>query len=111
MTKPGNPHKDFDLGDSQSFDLMVDHMDPSVSLQAPPPFVSMMGSKTAGMMFMTTGSGTVAGFPNVMVEANGEFMESGGIWSIIFEYLRGVNNELPGGQSSDYDCSGQRVGP
>lgn len=93
-----------------SFSMNVNHNGSMVSLMAAPPFVNVTGPKT-GMMFTATGTGTVAGFPNVAVEALGDFMSSGSMWSISFRYNRGVNGELPGGMSSDYDCDGSRVGP
>lgn len=79
----------------------------SISISHAAPFVPVTGDyNTSTGAFTATGRGTVAGFANVNVRAEGTVNPSTG--RITMTYTMGTNGELPGGRSITYSITLQR---
>jgi len=79
----------------------------SITISHAAPFVPITGDyNTTTGAFTATGRGTVAGFPNVGVRADGTVNPSTG--RITMTYTMGTNGELPGGRSITYRITLQR---
>ena len=78
--------------------------DEPMTVSHPLPFVAMTGMlNTTTGAFTASGSGTVAGFPNVSVRGAGMVDPVTGV--IRMNYTMGANGELPGGQPITYSIT------
>lgn len=77
----------------------------TIFIKGASPWVDVSGTLQPNGSFTASGSGTVAGFPNIMVTFTGT-MSSG---SLIGDYTMGVGGGLPGGQPIIYSVEGQRI--
>lgn len=75
----------------------------SITISGQAPFVNVYGSMDSSCNLTATGSGTVAGFPNVSVKLNGSFSNN-----FSGTYEMGTGGELPGGKSITYNISGNK---
>lgn len=80
----------------------------SITIRHPAPFVEIVNAQydTASGRFSGDGRGTVAGFPNVSVRAEGTVNVNTG--RIEFNYTMGAGGELPGGQPITYRITLQK---
>jgi len=102
MTDSGGHNRVINLCPQLLADFSVS--DEPMTMSHPLPFVSMTGSlNTMTGSFTASGSGTVAGVPNVSVRGIGMLEPSTGIMR--FTYTMGANGELPGGQPITYSIS------
>ncbi|MGB2768779.1 MAG: hypothetical protein WBC88_03520 [Candidatus Zixiibacteriota bacterium] len=68
------------------------------------PFVNVSGSVYSQCTFTASGSGTVAGYPDVTVVMGGSFSNS----TVSGMYIMGGEGELPGGQAITFHFSGSK---
>ena len=64
---------------------------PLISIFGPSPWVEVHGEFVSGNQFVASGTGTVAGFPNVTVQMQGTWDDS----TLTGKYEMGANDELP----------------
>ncbi len=67
----------------------------------------MTGELKEDGSFKASGTGVVAGRPNIRVEFDGKLSSTG----LTGNYTMGVGGGLPNGQSITYTVQGQREGP
>jgi hypothetical protein len=72
------------------------------------PWVPVSGSLSPDGSFNMSGSGTVAGYPNIKVQFVGNLTANNGL---VGDYTMGVGGGLPTNQSITYHVQGQRVKP
>lgn len=78
-------------------------------VRANPPWVNVDGAIVADGTFTASGTGVVAGRPNVQVRMNGRLTGcSSSAWIGAGSYVTGAGGELPGGQSITYAVNGSK---
>ena len=102
----GRHNPTINLGPQIAGDFTV--MEGSITIRHPAPFIDIVGAffDTASGRFNGDARGTVAGFPNVGVRAEGTVDTATG--RIQFNYTMGTGGELPGGQPITYAITLQR---
>jgi len=68
------------------------------------PFVEVTGEVDGDCSFTATGSGVVAGYPDVSVTMSGAYTAG----TVTFTYTMGAGGELPGGEAITFFCTGTR---
>lgn len=95
-------HADFILMPS-NIDLEV--FQSEISIRGPDPWVEVNGTLADDGSFTATGTGTVAGFPNIAVTFEGTLTSDG----LAGDYTMGAEGGLPTGQPITYRVEGQRT--
>lgn len=68
------------------------------------PFVDVTGTLGSDCSFSLSGSGTVAGYPNVSIKMTG----SGATGKLVGDYVMGAGGELPQGKAMTVSFSGTK---
>ncbi len=79
----------------------------SLCIDGPFPWVNVQGEIDDDGSFLASGSGTVAGYRNILVTFQGNIDDG----QIQGDYTMGANGGLPGGQPIVYSVSGEKLVP
>jgi hypothetical protein len=98
-------HEQF-IGMPGTEDLIVEIEGTTITITGPAPWVIVTGNLNPDGSFKVTGSGIVAGYPNINVEFDGTITTKDGL---VGDYMMGVGGGLPTNRSITYHLQGQRV--
>jgi hypothetical protein len=98
-------HKQYSgLPDSEELNVIIESN--TITISGPAPWVTVTGNLNPDGSFKATGSGSVAGYPNINVEFDGTISAKDGLAG---DYTMGVGGGLPTNRSITYHLQGQRV--